>query len=137
MCALSSLAERPALIERIFVTKQYNEQGIYQLRLSKNGEWQNIIIDDYFPCLPNGGPMFSRCNSNNIWVLLLEKAFAKLHGGYKTLTGGMPNEALMDLTGCPTLNLYFKDPKVKEMITSGKLWDVLKSFYDEGYVLAA
>jgi calpain-15 len=29
LCAVSSLAERPALVERIFVTKEYNEQGIY------------------------------------------------------------------------------------------------------------
>lgn len=29
LCAVSALAERPALIERIFVTKEYNDQGIY------------------------------------------------------------------------------------------------------------
>lgn len=90
LCAVSSLAERPALVERIFVTKEYNDQGIYQLRICKNGEWQNVIVDDYFPCFPNGGPMFSKSNGNELWVLLLEKAYAKIHGGYKTLTGGQP-----------------------------------------------
>ena len=29
LCALSALAERPALIERAFVTKEYNENGVY------------------------------------------------------------------------------------------------------------
>jgi calpain-15 len=57
--------------------------------------------------------MFSRNNGNELWVLLLEKAYAKLHGGYKTLTGGLPHEALMDLTGCPAMTLNFKEDKVK------------------------
>lgn len=75
-----------------------------------------MIVDDYIPCYPNGGPIFSRSNGNELWVLLLEKAYAKIHGGYKNLTGGSPYHALMDLSGCPTMSLSFKDEKVKEMI---------------------
>jgi Calpain family cysteine protease len=115
LCAVSALAERPALVERTFVTKEYNEQGIYMVRICKNGEWQNVILDDYFPCFPNGGPIFSRSNGNELWVLLLEKAYAKIHGGYKNLTAGSPYHAMMDLSGCPTMSLNFKDPKVKEV----------------------
>lgn len=123
------------MVERIFVTKEYNEQGIYQLRICKNGEWQLVTVDDYFPCLPNGGPMFSRSNGNELWVLLLEKAYAKIHGGYKTLTGGQPYQAMMDLTGCPTMSLSFKETNVKDLIKSGKLWNLVKHFDDEGYIM--
>lgn len=136
LCAVASLAERAAWIERIFVTKDYSEQGIYELRLAKNGEWMTVIIDDYFPCYPSGGPMFSRSNGNELWVLLLEKAYAKVHGGYKTLTGGLPYEALIDLTGSPTTCLSFKDEKVQSMIHSGKLWELIKHYDEEGYVMA-
>jgi calpain-15 len=48
------------------------------------------------------GPIFSRANGNELWVLLLEKAYAKLHGNYQLLKGGYCNEALIDLTGCPS-----------------------------------
>lgn len=119
----------------MFVTKEYNEQGIYELRVCKNGEWQNVIVDDYFPCFPNAGPIFSRSNGNELWVLLLEKAYAKVHGGYKTLTGGLPYEAMMDLTGCPTTSLSFKDAKVRQMVDSGKLWELIKHFDEEGYIM--
>jgi len=73
MCALSCLAERPNLVERLFITKEANPEGVYRLRLCKNGEWVTVTIDDYFPCYPMGGPMFSRAHGNELWVLLVEK----------------------------------------------------------------
>jgi hypothetical protein len=53
--------------------------------------------------------MFSRSNGSELWVLLIEKAYAKTHGGYIAISGGLPHEALMDLTGCPTISYNFKD----------------------------
>lgn len=37
-----------------------------------------------------------------MWVLLLEKAYAKVHRNYATLRGGLISDALADLTGFPT-----------------------------------
>jgi len=53
-------------------------------------------------------PIFSRANGNELWVLLIEKAYAKLHGNYFSLRGGYAEEALEDLTGCPTKNIDLK-----------------------------
>lgn len=33
LSALGCLAERPVLIERLFITKEYNPEGIYKIRL--------------------------------------------------------------------------------------------------------
>lgn len=43
---------------------------------------------------------------------------------------------MMDLTGCPTVTFSFKDPKVKEMIHSGKLWTLMKHYDKECYVMS-
>ncbi len=102
----------PQLVERLFISKTLSEEGFYRLKLCKHGEWTEVVVDDYFPCFPNGGPIFSRAHGNELWVLLLEKAYAKLHGNYKTLVGGSPHEALMDLTGCPTTTFKFTDDHV-------------------------
>lgn len=39
LSAVSLLAERPTLIERLFITKEVSSSGIYRLKLCKNGEW--------------------------------------------------------------------------------------------------
>jgi calpain-15 len=41
----------------------------------------------------------------------------------------------MDLTGCPTISYNFKDDKVKQMISQGKLWEMLKYYDEEGYII--
>lgn len=109
MCALASLAEMPKLVERLFVTQTYSKDGLYRLKLCKNGEWRDITVDDYFPVHVEGYPIFSKANGNELWVLLLEKAMAKVHGNYYTLRGGFANEGMMDLTGCPTECFDFED----------------------------
>ena len=48
-----------------------------------------VLIDDYLPCAPGGGPLFSRSNDDSLWVSLVEKAMAKLHGGYVYLKSSM------------------------------------------------
>ena len=93
--AIASLAEHPTLIEKLFVNKLYNEEGVYRVRLCKNGEWQSVTVDDYFPCFPQGGPIFSTTTSpNTLWLLILEKAYAKLHGSYLALRGGFTLDGL-------------------------------------------
>ena len=116
MCALASLAERPKLVENLFLTKSKNKEGIYRIKFCKNGEWVEVTVDDLFPCYPFGPPLFSKAHGNEMWVLLIEKAYAKLHGNYFTLRGGFANEGMIDLTGCPGSNYDFETPKVRKMI---------------------
>lgn len=102
LSSVACMAERPILIERLFITKEYNDYGIYKIRLCKNGEWIVVTVDDYIPCYYNAGPMFSRSNGDELWVLLLEKAYAKLHGNYWCLRFGLTQHGLIDMTGCPS-----------------------------------
>ena len=43
--------------------------------------------------------MFAQCKDNEIWPLILEKAFAKFVGDYSKLKGGSIAWALQALTG--------------------------------------
>ena len=137
MCALASLAEMPKLVERLFVTKKFNEDGLYRVKLCKNGAWTEVTIDDYFPCTERGGPIFSRANGNELWVLLLEKAYAKLHGNYYALRAGFANEGMADLTGSPTECYEFEDSETAALIETGELFKKMKEFDDAGYLISA
>ena len=123
MCSLSAIAEFPQLVKNVFVNParlsaaaedewsgQKNEHGSYKLRFCKGGEWHSVTVDDFFPCYPGKGPIFSKSHGEELWVLLIEKAYAKLHGNYYTLRGGWAYEGMMDLTGAPTSQFKLDDP---------------------------
>lgn len=44
--------------------------------------------------------------------MLLEKAYAKIHGSYYALRSGKAYEAMVDLSGCPVMNYKFDDVAV-------------------------
>ena len=52
-----------------------------------------MTIDDYFPAI-DSEEVLSLTNDNSLWILILEKAFAKLNGSYLSLRGGFAHEAL-------------------------------------------
>lgn len=104
LCAIAALTEFDVLVKELFPRDNpddisANEAGVYRVRFCKNGLWQEVRVDDYFPCFPGGGPIYSRSNGNELWVLLLEKAFAKMCGSYEAIKSGWAYEAMMDMTG--------------------------------------
>ena len=104
LCCLSSLAEQPSLIKRLFDIEHANDQGVYAVWLNINGKWKEIILDDYFPVrvTPKGTKLaMSNTDEDELWVLLLEKAYAKAYGSYDDIQGGDPVYAMRDLTGAP------------------------------------
>jgi len=48
-----------------------------------------MVIDDCIPCYEKGGPAFTQSKTNELWVLLLEKAYAKIHGSYDNIIAGL------------------------------------------------
>jgi len=58
-----------------------NSAGIYVVNFFICGERVQVAVDDHFPCM-EGVPVFSRSNGPQIWVMVLEKAWAKLVGNY-------------------------------------------------------
>lgn len=64
--ALALIAERPDILERIFVTKHYDSFGVYQLSLCIDGLWRTVVIDDFFPCQPNRTMIFAVGRNNQV-----------------------------------------------------------------------
>ena len=128
LSSLASLIKYQKLLSQIFLTKKLNHKCYYEIILFINGEFQIVIIDDYIPFLKNKNkPYFSNPNSNEIWVLLLEKAWAKINGGYEKIIEGWPSEVLSCFTGFNT-NFLINDDYSEEEET---LFYTLENFLNK------
>ena len=110
LCAIAAIAEFPARIRHLFISDKINKIGLYLVELCISGVWQSVYIDDSFP-FNHSSKEFAFCQTktNEIWVMLLEKAYAKVYGGYDNIHGGTIDEALHELTGAPTKFIFIKD----------------------------
>ena len=98
---LSSLAKHyPAIISKIILTKEYNPNGKYEVRLYIDGEFKTIVVDDYFPCIKGTNVyFFTRPADFEMWPILIEKAWAKVNGGYLNIINSWPGDFFRALTG--------------------------------------
>lgn len=96
-------------IARLFVPDVQNDEiGFYAVRVMLNQVWFPVILDDMFPTLADvrrwtnenrGIACAHSLECSQLWVSLVEKAFAKLYGGYGKLSYGYTQHALQVMTG--------------------------------------
>lgn len=142
LSSLAAIAEVPVLVEALFPpsSREFTPAGMYEVRFCKNGLWQTIHVDDYFPCFPGSGPIFSRSHGNELWVLLAEKAYAKLHHSYLAIQSGLSVDALTDLTGAPFKVINFPsigEEQSNEEINAEEVWRLLLDGEEKGYLMSA
>lgn len=99
LSTLASLAVKPERVRKLFTTQEKNDEGIYAVKISKNGIPIEVVIDDFIPVGEYGMPAFTQSVGNEMWVVLMEKAYAKVHGSYDRLRSGWPHDAARDITG--------------------------------------
>ena len=105
LSSISALAEKRSLVDRIINSTENStvaaqEGGIYKFRFYRMGEWHDVIIDDQIPLQYSARP-----KNGELWVPLLEKAYAKFFGNYQNIFGGDPIWALFNLTGGLTVDV--------------------------------
>ena len=126
LSSIAALAEFPQRVEQLFVTKDWNREGKYTIQIvdRKTGQPVQITVDDYVPCTEDREPINAQLCNGQMWVALLEKAFAKHYGGYASLEIGRSAFALFELTGKKILSLQRDD--------ESKVWEVYNMEYYEG-----
>ena len=108
MSAIAGIVEHyPELIYRLFVLEM-NPASIYGVRLFVDGAWETIITDARFPVNYHEHFVYAKPNKHEIWVLLLEKAWAKLYKSYENISSGYSSEGLTAITGAPCINMNTK-----------------------------
>ena len=95
----SSLAGYPDRIKALFPGQdKYSEDGVFRVRFFVRGEPVHVIIDDLIPVkgyhsdigyAVNYPPLSNKPSKAGAWwLVILEKAFAKLNHNYLGINGG-------------------------------------------------
>jgi calpain-15 len=133
LSALSAIAEFPHRIQMLFDTKDYEPAGCYIVSMLETGVIKDHIVDDYFPVDRSGkaafsGPKVER-GTAELWVVILEKAYANRFGSYDAIQAGFTEDVLRDLTGAPCEILSTEDGDC--------IWEKLMHGNDVGYIITA
>ena len=82
--ALESVAEAEEIISP---AEDGHLFGAYVVRLFVDGSWAFVLVDDFIPCAEdtNAPLCIMSSNPSEIYPLLIEKAIAKISGGYMAL----------------------------------------------------
>jgi len=115
LAAMATLSEHEGAISSLFQTPEVDPRGKYHIRLfdPQERQWKTIVVDDYVPCKrdrnaldgvgrgSDGVPeaQYARPHGREIWAMLLEKAFAKLCGGYAAIEAGITEWGIVCMTG--------------------------------------
>jgi len=130
VASLFGLSRIPGRIEDMFITKKVNKQGIYAMKFFINGKKALVYVDDFIPIRKGENkkdePAFVKSfDKNEIWPILMEKAWAKLVGSYGNSEVGTISWTLRYLTNDPVYHSKISDV--------ASLTQTLITWLDKGY----
>ena len=134
LSAIGSLCKFSNYIDRLFLTKERTKEHLYGVFIFLNATWKLVLIDDYLPYTGKKFKKFAFSSSGGkeLWVALLEKAWAKINGNYAKIgCGGSPTEVFDVLTEAYTeqvqVHPYYKD----------YIWETMINAEKKGYIMTA
>jgi len=143
LSGISVLASRGDLLGNVFwrsndaeMEGKMRKYGFRVCRFFKDNQWFFVIVDDTLPVFEKSfKPVFAHSKDRNeLWVSILEKSYAKLHGSYDALIGGYVDGALRDCTGLACEELVLREghigfhPRNKLALEEDSLWNKLVQY---------
>lgn len=156
LAAVATVSNVPGLLEKCCVARD-ETVGVYGFVFMRDGEWSGVVVDDQlylnFTTFDDADWImqywfknkeeeynrnfarsskaltFAKCaDPNETWLPLLEKAFAKFHGDYSSLSGGFTGEGVEDLTGGVTTEVFTCDIMDRDVFWNENISKVNRDF---------
>ena len=132
--ALRMIGPRTSLVRRLIVSDKFASRGIYTVKFFKMGKWRYVHIDDFIACRPSGKVHFCKNkNPNETYAMVIEKAYAKLHGCYEAIAFGLTEHALKDFSFGGHVDCYRNEVNRRLMgvaSSNDRLWDAITRVKD-------
>jgi calpain-15 len=137
LSSLAAMTELPQLILQLFKSLTVPENGCFEIAVRLQGQWKIVLVNDYFPChFKTRKPLFAKPRDCEIWVMILEKVWAKINGGYINTIGGSSSDVLNSFTSFPMSTLHHhKFLKSLNEKSLDILWDHINNSELEGYIM--
>lgn len=117
----------------------FKNYGLFVVRFFKDVQIIYVIIDDRIPVkIKDGRVIFGSCKDpNELWVPLMEKAYAKLHGSYRGLIAGWLHHGLSDMTGYCSKLVTLKPgyPGYNEKLDADEVWNLIERYKSWGCLM--
>ena len=131
LSALGALCDKcNKFVREMFHITDKSIEGAYGINFYINGKPKLILVDDSFPCIKakrrndnSNSISFGSSFEKEIWVSLIEKAYAKIRGTYQKTEIGQAILSFGLLTGASTYQIDVAKAK-------GDLWDILIALND-------
>jgi hypothetical protein len=144
MQAIGGAATKPNVIKDIFkyCTPESTKQGVFIVRLYYREERVAVVLDGYLPTDQYGSLLYSRmAEDGEIWVCLLEKAFAKLSRSYANLDGSRaifnPASALVAMLSGTAKSIHWinQDTDAARMMRENRFWSYVENIRNSGSIV--
>ena len=136
LSALGALCEKDKkndIVKNLFLITERTKEKAYGIYFYINGVRQLILIDDFFAYFKDKKNLSlyysSSFDKSELWVSLIEKAWAKLKGSYLNVSKSRALYAFEALTGAYTRQYIIRKNK------SEKIWKLLRNTKD--YLICA
>jgi hypothetical protein len=133
--AMSVVAARRGLLDQVVNRNPANEaKGLFSFNFYKFGDWREVTVDGNVPTYKkkSAPSAYGRGQDpDEMWVPLLEKAYAKFHGCYAQIEGGWGAGGMLDLTGGFPFSYYLtreSDKTYPDKKEKARLWAELQGF---------
>ncbi|KEG15159.1 calpain-like cysteine peptidase [Trypanosoma grayi] len=136
LCSALNIVQQVHYLRKHLCIRRLPEIGVFAFRFFVNDTSVEVVIDDQIP-LVNGVPggIHHGYDTGDYWGCLVEKAFAKLHGGYENISGVAFGYALSRLTGGICFEINWKVLKLH--FTEIEMFSFLRGLINTKKVLAS
>lgn len=109
--------------------------GIFKFQFWQDGMSIEVVIDDLLPCQNGTCISLSSSSASEFWPALLEKAYAKLLGGYDKLEYVRLEEIIMDLTGGISECISFQNLPAAPAMKKVEFFEKIEQTFNQGTLI--
>ena len=145
LAAMTVVACHPEYMKKVMDIEGNRERakkGYYAINIYSDGRYSKVLVDSTILCTKTNNrskpfsPMFVHSRSDNeLWPMILEKAYARHNGSFEAINGGFVHVGLVDFTGGFGSAIDLQESQVD--INSGALFKRLLEYKANGFLMGA